>query len=303
MCIKEALKEFMFECEIRNFSKRTTKTYYLNILGMTKYIEVEFKVTQLEEVTSSHIKQYLKYLKVKGLASTYVNTILKSVRSFFKYCTQEDYIRENTSLKVSFQREGKVLIKTFEDAEIVKMLKHYDDTTYLGIRNRTILATLVDTGLRNTELCELKIKNINKETGIITIVGKGNKERQLILSATLRKMMMKHERVKEFYFKDKNIKNDYYFLSRTGEILTKEAIERIVKTAGVGAGVRKEIRCSPHTIRHYFAQAELRHGIDVYSLSRLLGHDSIDITKRYLQSIQDKEILKLSIKTSPLSNL
>jgi len=73
--------------------------------------------------------------------------------------------------------------------------------------------------------------------------------------------------------------------------------------AGEGVKVRKEIRCSPHTCRHYFAQAQLRNGLDVYSLSRLLGHENINITKRYLQGLKDEEVLELGVKSSPLMNL
>lgn len=85
--------------------------------------------------------------------------------------------------------------------------------------------------------------------------------------------------------------------------LTIEAIERVLRIAGEKAKVRSEIRCSPHTCRHYFAQAQLKNGLDIYSLSRLLGHEKIDITKRYLQSINDKDIVELSTTTSPLMNL
>jgi integrase/recombinase XerD len=99
------------------------------------------------------------------------------------------------------------------------------------------------------------------------------------------------------------IKHDNYFLSNTGLPLTIEAVERIVKIAGEIAGVRKEIRCSPHTCRHYFAQTQLKNGLDVYSLSRILGHENIMITKRYLQSIQDEDIVLMAMKTSPLMNL
>ena len=82
-----------------------------------------------------------------------------------------------------------------------------------------------------------------------------------------------------------------------------EAVERVIKDAGIKAGIRQDIRCSPHTIRHYFAQKQLKNGLDVYSLSRLLGHENISITKRYLQSLQDNDIVQMSIKTSPLMNL
>lgn len=119
--------------------------------------------------------------------------------------------------------------------------------------------------------------------------------------------MMKHERLKEYYFSDKdknlNSHNDYYFLSRNGRRLTVEALERIFKQANQCANVRDAIRCSPHTARHYFAQAQLRNGNNVYNVSRLLGHENINITKRYLQSLQDDKIIEMSIQTSPLMNL
>lgn len=119
----------------------------------------------------------------------------------------------------------------------------------------------------------------------------------------LKKVMIRYERIKDFYFKDKNVKHDNYFLSNTGLPLTIEAVERVVRIAGETAKVREDIRCSPHTIRHYYAQAQLRNGLDVYSLSRLLGHENISITKRYLQGLQDESILEMSVKTSPLMNL
>lgn len=72
---------------------------------------------------------------------------------------------------------------------------------------------------------------------------------------------------------------------------------------GEKANVNKNIRCSPHTCKHYFAQAQLRNGLDVYSLSRLLGHENVTITKRYLQGLKDKEVLELGMKSSPLMNL
>ena len=90
--------------------------------------------------------------------------------------------------------------------------------------------------------------------------------------------------------------------ARTGRSLTKEALEHIFTQAAQYADVREELRCSPHTARHYYAQANLRNGLDVYSLSCLLGHENSNITKRYLQSLQDSSIVEMAIKTSPLRN-
>ena len=134
-------------------------------------------------------------------------------------------------------------------------------------------------------------------------MGKGRKERVIPISPYLKKVMIKYERIKECYLSDDILNYDNYFLSSRNKPLTTEAIQRIVKLAGQGANVRKEIRCSPHTCRHYYAQAQLKNGLDVYSLSRLLGHESIVITKRYLEGIKDTEVLELGVKSSPLMNI
>ncbi|MBW9147293.1 tyrosine-type recombinase/integrase [Clostridium sp. CM027] len=301
MLINEVLKEFIFDCEIRKISPRTLKSYRNNNQRFFNYIEKEFNITELEEFSHLHIKKYFRFLIDKGLTETYANGILKCMRAFFVYCINEEYVTKNPCLKVSWQREPKTLINTFTDLEIINMVNAFDYLNYLNARNKTIIAFLVDTGARNAETCS--ILKINIKDNYVLIQGKGNKQRQVGLSPQLKKIMMKYNRIKEFYFKDKNINCDNYFLSNTGKKLTIETIERVVKMAGKIAGVREEIRCSPHTIRHYFAQKQLRNKLDIYSLSRILGHENVMITKIYLQSIKDEEIVAMSIKTSPLTSL
>lgn len=114
---------------------------------------------------------------------------------------------------------------------------------------------------------------------------------------------MKFDRIRDQYLKDDFRSNDNLFLSYTGKPLTVEAVERVVKIAGERAGITRDIRISPHTLRHTYAQLMLLNGIDVYSLSRLLGHEDISITKRYLQSLDDEKVIEKAIGISPLMNL
>lgn len=163
------------------------------------------------------------------------------------------------------------------------------------------MAVLFDTGIRNAELCNIKRMDV-RET-VIYIMGKGRKERVVPISPYLKKIMIKYERIREGYLRDNILHYDNYFLSYRNKPLTGEAVERVVKIAGEKANVNEAIRISPHTCRHYFAQSQLRNGLDIYSLSRLLGHDSVIITKRYLQGLKDKQVVELGVKTSPLMNL
>ena len=301
MLAKECLDEFKVECDLRRLSPRMTKGYYNNTALFLNFLKKHDSLYQLEEIRHQHIKKYVQHLLEKQLSPSYINGILKCLRAFFKYACEEDYIGTNPAAKVSWQREGKVVIQTFTDEEVLSLLGVFDFSSYLSARNKVILAIAFDTGARKTEICEIKETDIRDN--VILIHGKGNKERHVSLTPYLKKALMKYIRIKRLYFDDKCIPHQNLLLSRTGRPLTKEALEHIFHNAGMYTSIRKEIRCSPHTARHYYAQANLRNGLDVYSLSRLLGHESINITKRYLQSLQDYNIVEMAVKTSPLKNL
>lgn len=298
---KHCLDEFKLDCQLRRLSDRTIKGYYNNTLNFLTYAEKHHEITEVDEIRTVHIKHYIQYLLNKKLAATYINGILKCLRAFFRFAIQEEYICTNPALKVKTQKEPKVLIKAFNDDEVRSLLSAFDYSTFLSARNKMVLAIAFDTGARNTEICDIKREDIRDN--VILIHGKGNKERNVPISPYLRRVMLKYERMRNYYFDDKVIPYDNYLLSRTGRPLTKEALEHIFNQANQKAKVRDSIRCSPHTARHYFAQSCLRNGLDVYSVSRLLGHENINITKRYLQSLEDHAIVEMAAKASPLFNL
>ena len=300
MLLDDIYREYIYEITSRNYTERTIKGYKNNLKRFFTYCKEENGIVELEEITHIHIKQYLNYLKSRNLSFSYINNILRNLRSFYGYCYNEGYCI-NVAKKVRFLKEDKVIIETFTDSEVKRMLNAYNMNSYIEARNRCIIATLFDTGIRNLELCNLKSIDI-KET-VIYVYGKGRKERIVPISPNLKKIMIKYERIRNNYLKDNILSYDNYFLSFRNKPLTIETVERIVKMSGEKARVRDNIRCSPHTCRHYYAQAQLKNGLDIYSLSRLLGHETIDITKRYLQSVKDKDIVELSISTSPLMNL
>lgn len=301
MLAKECLTEFKLDCTLRRLTPRTVSGYYNTNKLCLDFLEDEFGLKELKLIKPTHLKVYFQKLIHKGLKPSYINGVLKAMRAFFKYAVEEGYISDNPVLKVRWQREGKVLINTFTDEEVRRLIGAFDGKSYLSMRNKLILAVAFDTGARNSEICNIAASDIRDN--VILLHGKGNKERHVPLTPFVKKLMFKYERMKEAYFFDNQPKDDRYFLSRTGRVLTKEALEHIFAQANERANVRANIRCSPHTARHYYAQTNLKNGLDVYSLSRLLGHENINITKRYLQSMQDESIVTLAAKSSPLTNL
>lgn len=302
MLNQDALKEFIFDCKMRKLSERTIKGYRNNNLKMLHFIEQEYSLLELEETNHIAIRGYIEHLTNKGLTEIYINGLIKCFRAYFSYCVREQYIFKNPMDKVYRQKEPIPLINTFNDVEVRKMIKHYSGTRFLDIRNQLIMIILFDTGIRNSELCELKMTDI-RDT-YINIFGKGKKIRHVPITAIINKYLIKYLRMREIYIKDKiNYDTDYLLLSQKGKKLTIETIERVVKECGVACKVRKEIRISPHTCRHYYAQTQLKNGCDLFTVSRLLGHTKIDVTKRYLHSMLDEETLVMGAKTSPLMNL
>ena len=303
MLLEDTLKEFLLECELRQYSQRTIRHERNSLQKMIYFIGETYGVTQLEKVKHIHLKGYVKYLTDLGRKETYVNGLIKSFRAFFKYCTEEEYIEVNPALKLSFQKEPEILITTFTDKEVEAMVNYYKGRRFLDIRNKLIMVILFDTGIRCSELCELKVTDVR--ANVINIQeGKGKKQRFVPLTPAINKWMMKYQLARQSYTLDKiGYAEEYLFLSQKGKPLTKATIERIVGACKEPCGVREEIRCSPHTCRHYYAQKQLRNGCDMYTVSRLLGHKTVTIKKRYLQSITDEDIVDLGTKTSPLMNM
>ena len=237
MLIEDAIKEYVYEIQVRNYTPRTIKTYRNCLLRYAEYLRKVNEIVELEDTTPVHIKQFLKSLKDKDRSTVYLNTVLKNLRSFYKYCYQEGYCLD-IARKVVFLKEKKTVIKTFNDKEVKKMLEYYDFSSYMNARNKCIMALLFDTGIRCLELCQLKRLDV-KET-VIHVLGKGNKERIVPISPYLKRIMIKYERIRDAYLKDDIIHYDNYFLSSRNKPLTVEAVERVVKIASKGRCKGKE---------------------------------------------------------------
>ena len=194
------------------------------------------------------------------------------------------------------------MIETFNDDEVKRLIGVFKGPRFLDVRNQLLMVMFFDTGMRNSEMCDLKIEDL-RDT-YIRVMGKGKKMRYLPITPFINKYLIRYLRVRESYIKDKLCyQTEYLFLSQKGKRLTPEAMEHILKKAGEKAIVRSHIRVSPHTCRHFYAQSQLKNGCDLYTVSKLLGHSKVDTTKRYLQSMQDEDLMEIASKTSPLMRL
>lgn len=299
MLNQDVLQEFIFDCKMRKLSERTIKGYRNNNLRLMRYLESQYQITELEETHYQAVQGYIEYLTNQKLSETYINRLIICFNCYFGYCVKEGYILRNPIDKVRRQKEPQVMIETFNNDEVSRLINAYKGAKFLDIRNQLIMVLLFDTGIRNSELCNLKVGDV-RDT-YIHIIGKGKKTRYVPITPIINKCLIRYMRVRKLYIADKlTYQAEYLLLSQKGRKLTVETLERIVKDAAEKVHVRTEIRASPHTCRHYYAQSQLKNGCDLYTVSKLLGHSKVETTKRYLQSMHDDDFIELAAQTSPL---
>ena len=300
MQLNELIQEFLFDCKVRELSDKTVNNYRKQLSLFERFVGETMGVKTLEELKPQHVKEYIRSLQERGCKPAYTNDLLKAVKVMCAYAHREEYTSTLITKKIRNVKQPKVLIHTFSDKEIKKMVKYYDGSSFMDIRNKLIIMVLFDTGIRISELTNMRPSQVQEN--FFVIYGKGRKERIVPKNPTVSKWLMKYMYAREKYFELRDCQ-DYLFLSKNGKMLTSNAVDSLLKRAAQDVGVNPVVRVSPHTLRHTFAHQQLKNGLDLYSLSRLLGHESVNITQRYLESIRDTEILISAKKTGVLANL
>lgn len=300
MFLEDILAEYIYHCEAKGFTSKTMINKRQELKQLKHFLIEKRGITELESVTTYDLKAYVRLKQQAGLKPQSVVSMFKMIKAFFSWCEKEEYLKENIATKVETPKVPKKVLKGFTATEVQTMINVFSYSSYIEARNKAIVAMLADCGLRAMEIRGLLSENV-KETSIL-VNGKGNKERMVFISPALKRILIKYERIKKQHFKDKDT-TDHYFLSYKGTELSHVGLDNVIKKAGQRAGITDK-RVSPHTFRHFYAVQSLVTGkLDVYSLSRLLGHSDIGITQRYLQSMEDEQLVKKAISSSPLMNL
>ena len=298
MKIKTAVKDYLVEIEIRKYTPRTLKSYKTILNIFQRFCEEEMEITDIEDVDMATVKRFTQTMMRNGKKGTYINGCLKTIKSFIQYCYEEDFGGFNTRRGgFKWVKEERPVIKAFTPKDVRLMLDNCKGIDYLDLRDAAILTLLFETGVRCLETCHIKNSDIHDD--YIVINGKNHKQRVVPITPILKKAMMRYERARDNYFMYRD-REEFYFLSYSGKGLTNAAMEYLIKKRGKGI---TGVRVSPHTCRHTFAQQQLKMGVDLYTISRLLGHENVSITQIYLNSLQDEEVIKIAKQNSVLMNM
>lgn len=304
--ISRLISDFTHEQRIEGRKSEYIKLCAYRLGTFAELMNAEHSDIAVEEITPRHIKRYIASRQELGAESNNtINNNIATLKVFFNFAVEEGVISEsdNPMLRIKNLKEAQRVLITFNDAEVKRIISSVSESNYTNMRNKLILIFLFETGVRVSELCDIRNDDISR--GYILIRGKGDKERLVYISKTMRKYMRKYENYREERFKHKLSYeiDDNYFLDPSAQGLYRSTINRILRKHCKMAEVREEVRCSPHDCRHYFAQKQLRNGIDIYTLSRLLGHYDTQITAKYLRGLAQDDVLDIGRKHSPLRDM
>lgn len=271
------LEEFIVELKfVKNYSENTIKSYQDDIRKFIEYLKKDICKTTIDD-----IRKYIKecsVLKDRSLARK-----LSSLRSFFDFLVKKGYINTSPMDGVEGPKIGKYLPDVLSIEEVDKLLEFEpkDNFTY---RNRCILELLYSTGLRISELVNLKLENINLESSLVKVMGKGSKERIVPLNDIATEYLSNYiKKVRPEMLKQ--TQTDYVFLNNHGKVLSRQAVFKMIKKRAEEINLKKDI--SPHTLRHSFATHLLQNGADIRFIQELLGHSDVATTEIYTHIINE----------------
>ena len=223
------------------------------------------------------VKNYL-YNNLSNKKSRSQARSISAIKSYFNYLIFEGYIKKSPISDIESPKLEKKLPEVLTELEIEKLIKSFDLQQNFGQRNRTIIEVLYGTGIRVSELVNLKLSNIFFKESIIKIIGKGNKERFVPLGKIASNEIRKYLKIRDNSIIDSKF-SDIVFLNRYGRGLTRSMIFKIISDSYKKIGLDKKI--SPHTLRHSFATHLLKNGADLRTIQIILGHESITTTEIY----------------------
>ena len=264
----------------KRFSVHTITSYSNDINQFFLFLSEEYKITsELSEVNFQIVRSWIASLLEKGVTPRSVNRKISTLKTYFKFLIREGVIQESPMLKVVAPKSKKRLPLFVEEDQIESLLNGVEfDDGFIGERDKLIIELFYVTGIRLSELINIKISDLNFDNNLVKVLGKRNKERLIPLSTRI---------VKELQFFIENYKIDNYLFTNLGgtKVYTKLVYRVVNKYIGKISSINKK---SPHILRHTFATHMLNNGADINAIKELLGHANLSATQVYTHNTIEK---------------
>lgn len=274
----------------KNYSIETVKGYNDDLDKFYMYLTER----NIKEVNYSEIKDYLFHMRSIKFSNKTICRKISSLRSYFKYLMKNNYIKTNPMLLVSSPKVDYRLPNYLNYNELNSLLELPDKSNSLGLRDLLIIELFYSTGIRLSELTNIKISDIDFYENRIKILGKGNKERYVYFGDICKNLLKEYIDYSRYKLNKKN--NEYLILNKDGDTLTGRGVEYILKKYIKKTDIKGKI--TPHTLRHTFATHLLNEGADLRSVQELLGHANLKTTSIYTH-ISNERLREVYLKCHP----
>lgn len=270
----------------KKYSENTKSSYIEDLKNFGQY----FKLASIKQINKQDIDNYINDLS-KNVSPKSLSRHISCLKTFYKYLLIDGFIKENPACHLKSPRMNKTLPKVLSEEEVIKLLDVplTDDYSY---RNKAMLELMYSSGLRVSELINLKVNDIDLSMNLVRIFGKGSKERIVPIGDYASNALFEYIN----YHRGNLIKKttDYLFLNSRGTAMTRQAFFKIIKKRKIESDIKTDV--SPHVLRHSFASHLLKYGADLRTIGELLGHADVSSTQIYTHISNEK--LKENYKES-----
>jgi len=285
--MKELIDSFLDYLSVeRALAKNTILAYRADLNLYLDFIE-QRGIAILSKVSKNDIVEFMLAQKAATISPTSISRRLAAIRMFHRFLARERVLKSDPTTLIDSPKLWKKVPDTLSLNEVEALISQPDVRNHQGVRDKAILETLYATGMRVSELGDLKANNVNLDIGFLRCIGKGNKERVIPLG---KKAIHSIKRYLEFsrpgFLKKKT--SEFLIIGRSGGRLSRQSIWKLIKRYAQEAKIKKSIKV--HTLRHSFATHLLERGADLRSVQEMLGHSNISTTQIYTHI--DKERLK-----------
>jgi site-specific recombinase XerD len=318
MTVERAIADYLDDHVGGNHSEKTLEWHRTALGLLQRYLQEGRNITLVGEIDAPDITAWFTSLRKtpgghgKMRSERTIQTYARSARAFFHWLIRQQTIAENPFERVAFPKVGKPLIKTISDEEFEQLLlacaPPHEEGQFAeraAVRNRAILWLFYDSGIRLSELINLRVGDFDRKHGLITVKGKGSKERRIALGQNCLRNLLhyldRHRPDAQELEEWGSLGEDYFFLAETRKPLTKNGVTLLFVRLKKRAGITGK-RISPHIFRHTFAIRYLKLGKDPFSLQELLGHEDMATVKLYMH-MNDEDIQEQKRKYSPGDHL
>lgn len=282
--MKDHIDNFIYFLEVeRGVSRNTVQSYTRDLEKFSEYAKKIRK--DLPNITREDITSFLMYLKDVELSPSSIARNLAALKTFWKFLVSEQITRENVASVVETPKTWKKIPDVLNREEVLKLLETPPNKGWMGIRDRAILELMYASGLRVSEVVELKKVSVNLESGFVKCTGKGGKERIVPLGKAAGKALSRYLNVVRDKLSKKTA-DDHLFLSKLGRKISRQSLWKMIQKYTQKAGIKKHI--TPHTLRHSFATHLLEGGAELRGVQEMLGHADISTTQVYTHINKEK---------------